>query len=95
MQEMQRGNAPGNSQVADQATRFIDVGANFAHHVSNINKRAMALYTCVDLGNTIKVWLDFGSLWGFQTASDIKYDLRFEISDPNYLIIHVHIAYMV
>ena len=40
----------------------------------------------------------FGSLQGhysLQTASDIKYDLRFEISDPNYLLIHVHIADMV
>ena len=46
----------------------------------------------------IKVWLDFGSLWGhysLQTASYIKYDLRFEISDPNYLLIPVHIADMV
>ena len=40
----------------------------------------------------------FGSLRGhynLQTASEVKSDLRFEISDPNYLLIHVHIAYMV
>ena len=36
------------------------------------------------------------SLWGhcsLKTASDV--DVSFEISDPNYLLIHVHIAYMV
>ena len=40
----------------------------------------------------------FGSLRGhhsLQTASEVKSDLRFEISDPNYLLVHVHIAYMV
>ena len=40
----------------------------------------------------------FGSLQGhysLKTASEVKSDLRFEISDPNYLLIHVHIAYMV
>ena len=40
----------------------------------------------------------FGSLWGhysLQTASEVKSDLRFEISDPIYLLFHVHIAYMV
>ena len=40
----------------------------------------------------------FGSLGGhhnLQTASEVKSDLRFEISDPNYLIIHVHFASMV
>ena len=40
----------------------------------------------------------FGSLRGhhsLQTASEVKSDLRFEISGPNYLLIHVHIAYMV
>ena len=40
----------------------------------------------------------FGSLRGhysLQTASEVKSDLRFKISDPNYLLIHVHIAYMV
>ena len=39
----------------------------------------------------------FGSLQGhysLQTASEVKSDLRFEISDPNYLLIHVHIADM-
>ena len=41
------------------------------------------------------VWVIFGSLWGhysLQTASEVKLDLRFEISDPNYLLIHVHIG---
>ena len=40
----------------------------------------------------------FGSLRGhysLQTAFKVKSDLIFEISDPNYLLIHVHIAYMV
>ena len=40
----------------------------------------------------------FGSLRGHyspQMASEVKSDLRFEISDPNYLLIHGHIAYMV
>ena len=40
----------------------------------------------------------FGSLRGhhsLQTASEVKSDLIFEISDLNYLLIHVHIAYMV
>ena len=40
----------------------------------------------------------FGSLgghYGLQTASEVRSDLRFEISDLNYLHIHVHIAYMV
>ena len=40
----------------------------------------------------------FGSLRGhhsLQTASEFDSDLRFEISDPTYLLIHVHIAYMV
>ena len=39
----------------------------------------------------------FGSLrghYGLQTASEVRSDLRFEISDLNYLHIHVHIAYM-
>ena len=38
----------------------------------------------------------FGSLRGhhsLQTASEVKSDLRFEISDPNYLLIRVHITY--
>ena len=45
----------------------------------------------------MKVRLDFGSLRGqysLQTASEVNSDLRFEISDPNYLLIHVHIAYI-
>ena len=29
------------------------------------------------------------------TASEVKYGLRFEINDPNYLLIHVNIADMV
>ena len=40
----------------------------------------------------------FGRLRGhysLQTASEDKFDLRFEISDPNYLLIHVHIVSMV
>ena len=40
----------------------------------------------------------FDSLRGrysLQTASEVKSDLIFEICDPNYLLIHVHIAYMV
>ena len=40
----------------------------------------------------------FGSLrghYGLQTASEVRSGLRFEISDLNYLHIHVHIAYMV
>ena len=40
----------------------------------------------------------FDSLRGhysLQTASEIKYELIFEISDPNYLLIHVLIAYIV
>ena len=39
----------------------------------------------------------FGSLRGhhsLQTASEVKSDLRFEISDPNYLLIHVCIVNM-
>ena len=39
----------------------------------------------------------FGSLGGcydLQTALEVRSDLRFEISDLNYLYIHVHIAYM-
>ena len=46
------------------------------------------------------IWLGmdpFDSLrghYGLQTASEIRSDLRFEISDLDYLHIHVHIAYM-
>ena len=29
------------------------------------------------------------------TASEVKLDFKFEINDPNYLLIHVHIVYMV
>ena len=32
--------------------------------------------------------------YGLQTASEVRSDLRFEISDLDYLHIHVHIAYM-
>ena len=35
-----------------------------------------------------------GGHYGLQTASEVRSDLRFEISDPKYLHIHVHIAYM-
>ena len=38
----------------------------------------------------------FGSLWGhptLRTVSEVKSYLRFQISDPNYLLIHVHIVY--
>ena len=40
----------------------------------------------------------YGSLRGhhsLETAWEVKSDLRFEISDPNYLFIHVRIVYMV
>ena len=40
----------------------------------------------------------FGSLLGhrsLETASEVKSDFRFEINDPKYLLIHVHIVYMV
>ena len=36
-----------------------------------------------------------GGHYGLQTASEVRSDLRFEISDLNYLHIHAHIAYMV
>ena len=39
----------------------------------------------------------FDSLRGhysLQTASEVRSDLRFEISDLNYLHIHLHIAYI-
>ena len=36
-----------------------------------------------------------GGQYGLQTALEVRSDLRFEISDLNYLHIHVHIAYMV
>ena len=41
--------------------------------------------------------MPYGSLRGhysLQTSLEVKYDIRFEISDLNYLHIHVHIAYM-
>ena len=56
-----------------------------------------------NFGAFLKVSLDlfgmdpFDSLrghYGLQTASEVRSDLRFEISDLNYLHIHVHIAYM-
>ena len=40
----------------------------------------------------------FGSIRGhfnLETASEVKSDLRFEVSDLNYLLIDVHIACMV
>ena len=39
------------------------------------------------------VWT-LGGLYGLQTASEVRSDLRFEISDLNYLHIHVHIAHV-
>ena len=36
-----------------------------------------------------------GGRYGLQTASEVRYALRFEISDLIYLHILVHIAYMV
>ena len=42
----------------------------------------------------MKVRLDIGSLHILETTSEVKSDLVFEIGDPNYLLIHVHIAYM-
>ena len=36
-----------------------------------------------------------GGCYGLQTASEVRYDLRFEISDLDYLHILVHIAYMI
>ena len=35
-----------------------------------------------------------GGRYSLQTALEITYGLRFEISDPNYLLFHMHIAYM-
>ena len=35
-----------------------------------------------------------GGHYGLQTALEVRSDLRFEISDLNYLQIHVHIAYV-
>ena len=32
--------------------------------------------------------------YSLQTASEVRSDLRFEISDLNYLHVHVHIAHM-
>ena len=57
----------------------------------SLNKRAMALHTCVNKGNESVT--DF---WQPQRPlhSEVKSHLRFEISYPNYLLIHVHIAYM-
>ena len=52
-------------------------------------------------GSKIKpelVWALLTASWdhySLQTASEVKSDLRFQISDPNYLLIHVHIVYMV
>ena len=40
----------------------------------------------------------FDSLRGhysLQTDSEVKSDLRFEISNLNYLLVHMHIVYMV
>ena len=49
-----------------------------------------------DIQGNGKGW--FLGLWGhcsLQTASEVKSDNRFEISDLDYLHIHVHLAYMV
>ena len=54
----------------------------------------MAPYTCVDMGNKSET-VFWQTLRPLQPQNSPKYDLRFEISDPNYLLIHVHIAYMV
>ena len=35
-----------------------------------------------------------GGHYGLQTASEVRSGLSFEISDLNYLHIHVHIAYL-
>ena len=32
--------------------------------------------------------------YSLKIASEVKYDLRFEISVTNYFLIHVHIAYI-
>ena len=115
--------------------------ADIVREVAGIytNKRAMALYTCVNKGNKSmtelwqplrplqppnslgaqirpQIWnqwpqlsahpwayclygMDhFGSIRGhysLQTALEVKSDLIFQISDPNYLLIHVHITSMV
>ena len=37
---------------------------------------------------------DLGGCYGLQTVLEVRYDLRFEISDPKYLQIDVHITYM-
>ena len=39
------------------------------------------------------IWMEWALLAG--PASEDKDDLIFEISDPNYLLIHRHIAFMV
>ena len=41
-----------------------------------------------------RIFYDFLGQYGLQTASEVRSDLRFEISDLDYLHIHVHIAYM-
>ena len=42
-----------------------------------------------------RIFYDFLGQYGLQTASEVRSDLRFEISDLDYLQIHVHIANMV
>ena len=38
----------------------------------------------------------YGSLWGHHSqTSEVKSDVSFKISDPNYLLIHMYITYMV
>ena len=38
---------------------------------------------------------NLGGHYGLQTSSEVRSNLRFEISDLNYIHIHVHIDYMV
>ena len=42
----------------------------------------------------MRIFEDFWGQYDLQTVSEVTSDLRFEISDLNYLHIHVHIAYM-
>ena len=60
---------------------------------SDINDNWCSNLVISDISDSV-----ISGLWGhcsLQTTSEIKYDLRFEISDLNYLLILVHIAYVV
>ena len=60
--------------------------------------KSVTSITYVSKVSSLYCMCPFGSLWGhhsLQTAPEVKSGLRFEISDPNYLLIHVHIAFMV